>query len=149
MRTPLLLAALVVANAASAAAQTSGGDLRPASTGVYTDSEAVKGENVYKATCSSCHTTSDQAGPQFKVNWVGKTVYDYIANLKKTMPDDNPGGLSDDEYKRVTAYILKLNGYRPGPDPLPADTSAMKLIKMDTLPSETSKSSNRTNGTRR
>ncbi|HEX7937721.1 MAG TPA: cytochrome c [Gemmatimonadaceae bacterium] len=112
---------------------------RTAAVGVYTDSEAVMGESVYRATCSACHTPSDQSGPQFKLNWFGRTVYDYVMNLKKTMPDDNPGGLSDDEYRRVTAYILKLNGFKPGTAPLPLDTTDMKLIKIDSLPPDTTK----------
>ena len=49
-----------------------------------------------------------------------------------------PGSLSDDEYKRVTAYILKLNGFPAGADPLPADTSALKLIRI-AMPSDTAK----------
>jgi len=73
---------------------------------------------------------SDQSGDQFKLNWFGKTLFDYFANLKKTMPDDNPGGLSDDEYVRVVAYIMKLNGFRAGADSLAADSTAMKLIKI-------------------
>ena len=134
MRTIFLLA--VVAAPLAAQADTT---VRPASVGVYTDSEAVLGESVYLATCSACHTQSDQSGPQFKLNWFGKTIFDYVLNLKTTMPDDNPGGLSDDEYRRVTAYILKLNGFRPGPAPLPTDTAVMKLIRIDSVSSDTTK----------
>lgn len=97
------------------------------------------GESVYRATCSACHTPSDQSGPQFKLNWFGRTIFDYFINLKKTMPDDNPGGLSDDEYRRATAYILKLNGFKPGAVPLPVDTTEMKLIKIDSIPADTIK----------
>jgi mono/diheme cytochrome c family protein len=135
IRTILLLAVF----AAPVAAQATGSAARPAGVGVYSDSEAVLGESVYRATCSACHTPSDQSGPQFKLNWFGRTVFDYVNNLKKTMPDDNPGGLSDDEYRRVTAYILKLNGFKPGAAPLPTDTTEMKLIRIDSLPSDTTK----------
>ena len=133
IRSILVLAAAAVPLAAQAAPAE-----RPASAGVYSDSEAVMGENVYRATCSACHTPSDQSGPQFKLNWFGRTVFDYVNNLKKTMPDDNPGGLSDDEYRRVTAYILKLNGFPAGTAPLPVDTSEMKLIRI-AMPADTAK----------
>jgi hypothetical protein len=46
------------------------------------------------------------------------------------MPEDNVGGLTDDEYTRVIAYILKLNGFAAGSDSLKADTLEMKRIRI-------------------
>ena len=125
IRTSILLLALAL----PAAAQTNGDSAKPVN-GTFSEDQATRGENVYKALCASCHTPSDQSGDQFKLNWFGKTLLDYFANLKKTMPDDNPGGLSDDEYVRVVAYIMKLNGFRAGADSLVADTTMMKRIKI-------------------
>ena len=129
---------LLLALAAPAVAQTSGAAGKPA-TSSFTEDQASKGESVYLATCSSCHVPSDHTGEQFKMNWFGRTVFDYFSNLKKTMPEDNPGGLSDDEYVRVVAYILKLNGFRAGADSLGADSTSMKLIKIGPLPGDTTK----------
>jgi len=127
---PVIRIAIVLAVVAlPVAAQTSDTTERSTASGAYTEAQAALGENVYKALCSACHTPSDQSGEQFKMNWFGRTVFDYFTNLKKTMPDDNPGGLSDDEYTRVTAYILKLNGFPAGADSLAAD-STMKRIKI-------------------
>lgn len=140
------IAILLLAVATPALAQSNGngnGGGRTAS-GAFTEDQATRGENVFRATCGSCHTPSDHMGPQFKMNWFGKTVYDYFANLKKTMPDDNPGGLSDDEYTRVIAYILKLNGFSAGTDSLKADSVSLKLIKIELLPGDTTKPPNRT-----
>jgi mono/diheme cytochrome c family protein len=128
IRTSILLLALA-SLALPAAAQSNGDGAKPVN-GSFTEDQSARGENVYKALCASCHTPSDQSGDQFKLNWFGKTLFDYFANLKKTMPDDNPGGLSDDEYVRVVAYIMKLNGFRAGADSLAADSTAMKLIKI-------------------
>jgi len=102
---------------------------RPA-VGVYTDSQAVRGETVYNSVCASCHTISFHTDEQFRFNWFGRTVFDLFKTLKTTMPEDNPGGLSDDEYARVIAYILKLNGFQSGTDSLSADTTAMKRIRI-------------------
>jgi mono/diheme cytochrome c family protein len=127
---PVIRTAIVLAVVAlPVAAQTSDTTERSAAAGAYTEAQAALGENVYKALCSACHVPSDQSGEQFKMNWFGRTVFDYFTTLKKTMPDDNPGGLSDDEYTRVTAYILKLNGFPAGADSLAAD-STMKRIKI-------------------
>jgi len=138
IRTAILLAVVAL----PVTAQTSDTTARPAAAGAYTEAQAALGENVYKALCSACHVPSDQSGEQFKMNWFGRTVFDYFTTLRKTMPDDNPGGLSDDEYTRVTAYILKLNGFPAGTDSLAAD-STMKGIKIGPPAAETTKPGNR------
>jgi hypothetical protein len=64
------------------------------------------------------------------MNWFGRTVFDLFKILKTTMPEDNIGGLSDEEYVRVIAYIFKLNGFPSGTDSLRADTLEMKRIRI-------------------
>jgi mono/diheme cytochrome c family protein len=134
IRTSILLLALAL----PAAAQSNGAGEKPAA-GSFSEDQASKGETVFKATCASCHATSDFTGTTFKMNWVGRTLYDYFAGVKKTMPDDNPGGLSDDEYVRVVSYILKLNGYPAGKDSLSSDSTSMKLIKIGPLSGDSAK----------
>ena len=121
------IAALVLlASAAAARAQ----DLKPASAGVYKEDQAIQGDTVFQRTCLSCHTPAFHSDEQFRMNWIGRTVYDLFKVLKTTMPEDNIGGLSDDDYTRVVAYILKLNGFPAGADSLSADSTAQKLIKI-------------------
>ena len=120
---PLLLAT------ASIGAQTNGAPERPA-VGAYTEDQAARGDTVYRAVCAACHTTSYHTDEQFRFNWFGRTVYDLFKTLKTTMPEDNPGGLTDDEYARVIAYILKLNGFAAGTDSLAADSTAMRRIRI-------------------
>ena len=132
------IACLALAVAAPLYAQAAGGE-RQAAAGIYTETQAADGETVYRATCSACHTVTDQSGPQFKLNWIGRTVWEYWAGLKKTMPEDNVGGLSNDEYTRVVAYILKLNGYPAGADSLSSDSTSMKLIRIGPLPGDAQK----------
>jgi hypothetical protein len=64
------------------------------------------------------------------MNWIGRTVFDLFKLLKTTMPEDNIGGLTDEDYTRVIAYILKLNGFPAGTDSLSADSVAMKGIRI-------------------
>ena len=111
------------------AAQTSGSHDRSAA-GSYTEDQAARGEKAYETFCASCHTTSFHTDEQFRFNWFGRTVYDLFRTLKTTMPDDNPGSLSDDDYTRVIAYILKLNGFAPGSDSLPSDSLVTKAIRI-------------------
>lgn len=84
---------------------------------------------VYASYCASCHTTAFHTDAQFRFNWLGRSVLELFKVLRATMPEDNPGALSDDDYLRVIAYILQLNGYPPGPDSLVADTTRLRTIR--------------------
>ena len=106
---------------------------------MYTEDQATRGKTAYETFCASCHTTSFHTDEQFRLNWFGRTVYDLFKTLRTTMPEDNPGGLSDEEYTRVIAYILKLNGFQPGSDSLTADTTSLKLIRIRSAAADTLK----------
>lgn len=123
------IAALVLLTAATAG-QAQNSEIRPASAGVYKEDQAIRGDTVFQRTCLSCHTPSFHADDQFRMNWIGRTVFDLFKLLKTTMPEDNIGGLSDDDYTSVIAYILKLNGFPPGADSLSADSLAQRRIKI-------------------
>ncbi len=115
--------------AAPLPAQTNGAE-RSAAIGVYSVEQAARGDTVFKATCASCHEPTFHSDAQFRMNWFGRSVYDLFKILKTTMPEDNIGGLSDDEYTRVIAYILKLNGFPASMDSLRADTLEMQRIRI-------------------
>src|SRR5687767_8610744 len=104
--------------------------MRPASAGVYGEAQAISGDSLFRRNCISCHTPQFHADEQFRMNWLGRTVYDLFKLLKTTMPEDNIGGMSDDDYTRVIAYILKLNGFPAGSDSLSADSLAQKRIRI-------------------
>lgn len=135
----LSLALLAVASPLAAQTSTASGvPERPAS-GTYTEDQATRGKTTYETFCASCHATSFHTDEQFRLNWFGRTVYDLFKTLRTTMPEDNPGGLSDEEYTRVIAYILKLNGFQPGSDSLTADTASLKLIRIRSAAADTLK----------
>jgi len=85
---------------------------------------------VFRSYCESCHAPDFHTGEQFRFSWLGRTVLEYFKLVKRTMPEDNPGGLTDDDYTRVIAYILKLNGFQPGPDSLKSDTLDLKRTRI-------------------
>ncbi len=126
----LILSAIVIVAAASVAQAQTSSDLRPATAGVYMEAQALSGDTLFQRNCISCHTPQFHADEQFRMNWLGRTVYDLFKLLKTTMPEDNIGGMSDDDYTRVIAYILKLNGFPAGADSLSADSLAQKRIKI-------------------
>ena len=81
----LSIAALFAASTAVSAQDA--GALKPASAGVYKEEQAARGDTVFQRTCLSCHTPSFHADDQFKMNWIGRTVYD-LFKLLKTLRSD-------------------------------------------------------------
>src|SRR5688572_29409077 len=124
------LFSFLLLSAAPLAAQTADTTAKPASAGVYTELQAARGDTAYQKFCLSCHTPASYSDQQFRMNWFGRSVYDLFKILKTTMPEDNIGGLSDDEYTRVMTYIFKLNGFPAGADSLRADSLDMQRIRI-------------------
>ena len=97
----------------------------------YTAEQAARGAQVYQATCARCHPPGQLDGETFAVGWNEARVWTLFSNLRNTMPQDKPGSLSKQQYAEVIAYILKLNGYPPGKDALPAEPEALKSVMID------------------
>jgi len=102
-------------------------DVTPDGTGLPSGSgTAEAGARVYAQHCLSCHgenglgDSGDQlAGAQHKLTdeWPEKTIgtfWPYAPTLfdfiRRSMPMQTPGSLSDDDTYAVTAYLLHLNG---------------------------------------
>lgn len=99
--------------------------------GVYSAEQGTRGADVYKGQCGRCHTVADHSGADFKLAWHGQSVRALFDYLRGTMPDDDPGTLSEQQYLDVTAYLLKVNGMPAGDSPLVADTIALKKLIID------------------
>ena len=97
------------------------GDNLPAGSG-----SVPQGEKVYATQCAACHGDKGQGGPMDKlvggvgslstktpVKTVGSywpyatTLFDYV---RRAMPFNKPGTLSNDQVYAVSAYILYMNG---------------------------------------
>ncbi|HMC55775.1 MAG TPA: cytochrome c [Gemmatimonadaceae bacterium] len=130
MRYALILSLLLAAAPLGAQAPAHSDSADHAAAGAYTEDQATRGKTVYESYCAACHTTSFHTDEQFRFNWFGRTVADLFKTLRSSMPEDNPGGLSDDDYTRVIAYILKLNGFAAGADSLTSDTLKLKTIRI-------------------
>ena len=102
-------------------------NLPPAS---YSAAQASRGEAVYGNTCGACHQPGSLVGQAFVESWSDRRVYDFYALVRGTMPLDNPGGLKDQEYLDVIAYLLKANHAPAGTDSLAVDTVALRAHKI-------------------
>ncbi|HUE89188.1 MAG TPA: c-type cytochrome [Vicinamibacterales bacterium] len=99
--------------------------------GVYTPTQAARGEATFEASCTACHDTSRFSGPDFLSTWTGQPLHVLFDHVHTTMPEDNPGSLKPEQYADVLALFLKLNGYPEGTEELPAEAEALKGIKFD------------------
>ncbi|MBM4195175.1 MAG: cytochrome c [Gemmatimonadetes bacterium] len=102
--------------------------------GVYTAAQASRGEVVYKAKCLECHVPTDYTGEAFTAKFVGGTVYDMFEQIRSSMPQDNPGSLSPQEYTDVVAFLFQLNALPTGDAELPLEKEAQKAIKVEAKP---------------
>jgi hypothetical protein len=137
MKVLLYGAGLMVASLAgsgSGRAQTPNGGDRSVMSGVFTAEQVAKGRAGHRAFCLSCHGAEAYTGEPFETMWVGRTVFDFFDALRTTMPNDEPGKLTTEEYVDVIAYILNLNGYPPGAQSLSYDENELRKVKIDSLP---------------
>jgi mono/diheme cytochrome c family protein len=130
--TVLSVAATLVGGSRDARAQTSGpGAQRSTSSGVYSADQATRGRDVYAMQCKSCHTPASHTGAIFAAWWDRKPLSELYQFIVTRMPKNEPGSLQPDEYVDVMAYLLKLNELPSGNEPLPADSLAMKGIRIE------------------
>jgi len=134
MRFTLLSIFAVCIASATAQAQATDSTGKSVWQGVYNESQAARGDTEHQNNCTSCHGTEKYSGEAFAKAWIGRTAFDLFDQLKTTMPDDNPGGLSVQQYVDVIAYIFKVNGMPAGTDSLSNDPEALRRIKIDAKP---------------
>ena len=99
--------------------------------GVYSASQAEKGQQTYRKNCAACHAAAAYTGSAFRRLWTGRSVYDFFNLIRTTMPNDKPGKLGRGQYAEIMAYVLKLNGFPAGEDDLPDDDEPLKQIRIE------------------
>ncbi len=136
------IAAAVLLCAATVAAQQSnsspGSPARTAWDGVYTSSQAGRGQAAYANYCNRCHAADADGVPQrftgdrFWAAWGEAPVDRLFTYLRRSMPNDAPGSLSEATYVDVTAFLLQSNGAPAGASELTAAAApAIQLTKRD------------------
>jgi mono/diheme cytochrome c family protein len=130
--TAAVLFAAQLGSTVALAQATNGGD-RSVLSGVFTAEQVAKGRAGHRAFCLSCHGAEAYTGEPFETMWLGRTVFDLFETLRTTMPNDEPGKLTTEEYVDVIAYILMLNGYQPGATPLSYDENELRKVKIDSV----------------
>lgn len=98
----------------------------------YTAAQATRGSGLFRDNCVSCHASSEFAGSSFVRRWTNRAVGDIYEFVLYSMPDDNPGGLPQQTYADIVAYILQLNDFPAGDTELPPSVEALMEMEMFT-----------------
>ena len=131
MRTFALAFGLLCAGACTALAQ----DAPPS----FTAAQADRGEASYMHSCRTCHGDNlddgdfggaPLKGSWFRDHWGQGDVAALSAFTKSQMPPDRPGGLNDETYADIVAFLLSRNGYKPGDKELPTDETLQRNMTL-------------------
>jgi mono/diheme cytochrome c family protein len=104
----------------------------PGSGHTYTTEQAAAGRAAYAQYCAACHGETLRqlpdallGGREFVAEWGTRGTHELVIQLAAAMPPDNPGGLADDVYLAITAYLLEANGGSANGSALTAATTAL------------------------
>jgi S-disulfanyl-L-cysteine oxidoreductase SoxD len=138
LRSAASIAALLYAAAGTASAQETTSSVLD---GVYTEVQAARGSASFAQVCAICHGASlggvgeapALVGAQFISDFNGLTVGDLFERIRTTMPLNNPGALSRDQYADILAFILKSNGYPAGERELYRRSEFLNTIRFEAV----------------
>ena len=100
----------------------------------YTTEQAADGRMAYAQQCATCHGENMDDGEfalplkgvDFRRKWRSSSPDALFTLMIDTMPQDRPGGLGEETYAQLLAYILQENGSEPGTAELPSDLETLQ-----------------------
>lgn len=101
-----------------------------AGSGMYSVDQAARGRAAFGDTCKECHASSEFRGRAFEFSWRRRTAWDFYREVRRTMPEDFPGGLSPQTYVDIIAYVLEINDYSPGGPELSPSEESLRTVPL-------------------
>jgi len=105
--------------------------MRSTNQGVFTAEQVEAGKVTFKDICSDCHNPEYFTGEQFMAQWANKPLFDLYQMVSVSMPSEEPGSLTKEQYAGVIALLLQWNGVPAGTAKLEATDEAMSAIQFD------------------
>ena len=110
--------------------------------GVYTEAQESRGEFIYEGACGFCHgygldgaaddpdmrSAPPLARAKFLRDWEGRSLAVLFELSNTTMPEDNPGSLTDQEFVDVIAYMLSVSNLPTGDAELQVDLQGLSQV---------------------
>jgi len=120
-------------------------------TGIYSAAQVDRGKAVYEAYCVRCHNADLTGGAgggagargrggraggppalkdeRFWLDFDGQPLSSLLSKIQRTMPQDAPGSLRDDDYLDLLTFILSQNTFPAGRSDLaPAGLDAVLIV---------------------
>jgi hypothetical protein len=98
--------------------------------GVYTEEQAVRGEENFMKHCIECHDGSADgpilSGDEFANRWREDSINALFSYMRTKMPEDHPGTLSEATYLDTLAYVLWQNEF-------PVGATELKIAALDNI----------------
>ena len=103
----------------------------------FTEAQAAAGRAVYMKQCAACHGAELEGqhlapaltGERFDRSWRGKPASALTFHLRRMPPASAAtGGLGDDTYASILAYLLQANGQAAADGPMPSDIAALASL---------------------
>lgn len=112
--------------------------------GVYTESQAKRGEATANARCASCHgpdfagdvTAPALVGSDFFEAWRGQPLGALFQRIRTTMPADEPGSMSPQDTADVIARILQLNKFPSSQKEVSTEIDSLNRLKIESAPAK-------------
>ncbi len=98
--------------------------------GVYSSHEAGRGQALYERVCTYCHDMTE-FGAEYMSGWEGQPIGALFDFISATMPEDNPGDLSRQQYSDIVAYLLRVNGSPVGEQDMGNDAAQLDQILIE------------------
>lgn len=105
------------------------------------EAQVAAGKAAYTQHCSGCHGTEASGGQfapalkgaGFLSRWQGPidALYEYVHT---SMPPTNAGGLPDETYAAILAYVARQNDASSGATPLTADKARLSRMSLPAAP---------------
>jgi len=106
--------------------------------GVYTKAQADRVAGTFEKVCASCHipekvVEGKKPGPWltgdvFFSNWADRTLGELMTTIRLTMPNDGSMVLTVEDATDLTAFILQMNKFPEGKEPLKNDDAGKKTV---------------------
>lgn len=99
----------------------------------FSAEQADRGRDMFRATCTECHYSSEFSDSQFKFKWSRRSAGGLYQLIQTSMPETAPGSLSPEESVDLVSYILRMNGFEPGDGELSADRAVLDEIDLASI----------------
>jgi len=105
---------------------------------VYSDSQATRGDTLYKGACAKCHglnlagtdSAAELMGKSFLGNWDGLTLDQLYDKIYTSMPPDSPKSVPRGQLADILAYVLSQNHFPAGKQALSENMDHLKDITL-------------------